>query len=406
MDSGPISFRYLDSCSMGDTYFDVLQVIQGATESEIREAYQRQRVLHRANSVQLRRIDQAYAVLANPIRRAQYLQQLQSHSPPQTEAPAGDSQAAAAPSAQASPAPVLRKDVSESQDLRKKTSPTEPLGSDDVHDALDKTQSVSRPLTSSAAGYHSRRSVTELIDSVQSGGTPQDLSQSGNVRDPIRPKSPHRLTELLGDEQVISSSWPRSGRGDIPQRGPRPTEYLASEQDQPTPALKREESSPRQANLNRAAYNQAADALSMQASADQASAPPDRESVPNQPKHKRVAQPQDLSAIGEIRPPYVCIKYRDAIPEVRLQIQSGKNVIGRPSKDKQPELPLSDSQMFVSREHAIINWNDPDCTVTDMSRNGTWLNGQRLVRSRSYPLHDGDIIIIEEREITVHLTQG
>ena len=62
--------------------------------------------------------------------------------------------------------------------------------------------------------------------------------------------------------------------------------------------------------------------------------------------------------------------------------------------------------MFVSREHAVINWNSPDCTVTDTSRNGTLLNGQKLVRNRPYPLHDGDIITIEKRQITVRLAQG
>jgi serine/threonine-protein kinase len=43
-----------------------------------------------------------------------------------------------------------------------------------------------------------------------------------------------------------------------------------------------------------------------------------------------------------------------------------------------------------SRSHFLVEFNPPDCRLTDLgSRNGTWVNGQRV---QSVDLHDGDVI--------------
>jgi serine/threonine protein kinase len=72
-------------------------------------------------------------------------------------------------------------------------------------------------------------------------------------------------------------------------------------------------------------------------------------------------------------------------------------VVGRDSEVSQVVLP--DSQ--ASRAHCSIDIVDEEVMVEDMgSRNGTWLNGQRITRDRAY---HGDIIKIGRSHITFEI---
>ncbi|GAA5524899.1 hypothetical protein Maes01_01458 [Microbulbifer aestuariivivens] len=44
----------------------------------------------------------------------------------------------------------------------------------------------------------------------------------------------------------------------------------------------------------------------------------------------------------------------------------------------------------ISGIHAAIQWTGTHWNIRDLSRNGTWLNGQQLVPARNYPLQLGD----------------
>jgi len=65
----------------------------------------------------------------------------------------------------------------------------------------------------------------------------------------------------------------------------------------------------------------------------------------------------------------------------------GPLIIGR-----DPNCVVQVNDAFVSARHAWLEWDAAaGCwlIVDNDSRNGTWLNGQRVARS---PLHDGDVV--------------
>lgn len=66
-------------------------------------------------------------------------------------------------------------------------------------------------------------------------------------------------------------------------------------------------------------------------------------------------------------------------------------------------LVLDSDRRFISREHALITHAKGRYWISDLSINGTWLNGSRLTRLRQEPLHDGDAITLEDWEFTFHL---
>lgn len=81
----------------------------------------------------------------------------------------------------------------------------------------------------------------------------------------------------------------------------------------------------------------------------------------------------------------------------QYSICGGEFLIGRASHC---HLVLESDRRFVSREHASITASDGCYCISDLSINGTWLNGARLTRLRPEPLRSGDAITIEDWELT------
>jgi len=91
--------------------------------------------------------------------------------------------------------------------------------------------------------------------------------------------------------------------------------------------------------------------------------------------------------------------------EIRIEIQDtgtqlvfpveGEIVVGRrdPASGLAPELDLSPYggyQMGISRRHSIIRTKNNRLEVVDLgSRNGTFLDGKRLVANHAVPMRDG-----------------
>jgi hypothetical protein len=48
------------------------------------------------------------------------------------------------------------------------------------------------------------------------------------------------------------------------------------------------------------------------------------------------------------------------------------------------------SEPHISKVHAIVQWRDSQWEIKDLSRNGTWLNGKKLVNERAKVLQTGD----------------
>jgi predicted component of type VI protein secretion system len=61
------------------------------------------------------------------------------------------------------------------------------------------------------------------------------------------------------------------------------------------------------------------------------------------------------------------------------------------------------SESFVSGRHAIIHFLEGSFQLEDTSRNGTFLNAERMVRGQLYPINSGDRITIEPYEIVAHV---
>jgi len=65
------------------------------------------------------------------------------------------------------------------------------------------------------------------------------------------------------------------------------------------------------------------------------------------------------------------------------------------------------AELGVSRSHARITWSDGVYALEDLaSTNGTWLNYQRLAFGKSYELHNGDIILLGQLQMTICLPES
>jgi hypothetical protein len=65
------------------------------------------------------------------------------------------------------------------------------------------------------------------------------------------------------------------------------------------------------------------------------------------------------------------------------------------------------AEMGVSRSHARIKWSEGIYEIEDLaSSNGTWLNYQRLAYGTSYELHNGDIILLGQLQLTICLPES
>jgi pSer/pThr/pTyr-binding forkhead associated (FHA) protein len=68
-------------------------------------------------------------------------------------------------------------------------------------------------------------------------------------------------------------------------------------------------------------------------------------------------------------------------------------------------LDLEDLEGFamgVSRRHALVRINEQGYEVIDLSsRNGTWLDGQRLVPNKPYPLRSGTALRVGQERLLV-----
>jgi hypothetical protein len=65
------------------------------------------------------------------------------------------------------------------------------------------------------------------------------------------------------------------------------------------------------------------------------------------------------------------------------------------------------AELGVSRSHARITWSEGIYELEDLaSTNGTWLNYQRLAYGKSYELHNGDIILLGQLQLTICLPES
>jgi len=114
-----------------------------------------------------------------------------------------------------------------------------------------------------------------------------------------------------------------------------------------------------------------------------------------------------IQVAGETKPLYVPIDWELIIGR-KMEASSTQELInikmkGKP--DSEAFLDLSEMHagtMGVSRRHVMIRRTISGYEVTDLSsRNGTWLNGQRLVPNRAYSLSSGSSLRIGNMRLLI-----
>jgi predicted component of type VI protein secretion system len=71
-----------------------------------------------------------------------------------------------------------------------------------------------------------------------------------------------------------------------------------------------------------------------------------------------------------------------------------------------PDSPVLLNGTGISREHVRFRLDGQDILVTDLSSNGTWINGERLARGQQYRVAEGDFLEVPGHEIVLSLLQS
>jgi hypothetical protein len=79
-----------------------------------------------------------------------------------------------------------------------------------------------------------------------------------------------------------------------------------------------------------------------------------------------------------------------------------KVFIGRSCKGVDPQKRILVHHEQVSRDHAVISRGKKSLQITDMSKNGTWINGTRMAAGSSGQLVDGDTISLGDFSCQVY----
>ncbi len=72
---------------------------------------------------------------------------------------------------------------------------------------------------------------------------------------------------------------------------------------------------------------------------------------------------------------------------------------------RSPESPIPLEGAAISREHVVLELAGGSVYATDLSNNGTWINGNRLKREQRTPLENGDSMELPDYQISVQLRQ-
>ncbi len=89
---------------------------------------------------------------------------------------------------------------------------------------------------------------------------------------------------------------------------------------------------------------------------------------------------------------------------MEYDLKEGQNIIGRPPlHGALPDIPMPDTELFISRCHATVTVEGTKVTLVDSSSNGTFLNGQLIQTSQPFLLKNMDVIEIEKRRLVIHI---
>ena len=95
------------------------------------------------------------------------------------------------------------------------------------------------------------------------------------------------------------------------------------------------------------------------------------------------------------------LSWRDANGIAHHRNLTGKIFIGRVCREIGPDKSIIICNQTVSRDHAVVRLTRYGVEITDMSKNGTWINGVRMTAGSSQRIADGDVITVGG--VSIHL---
>ncbi len=98
-----------------------------------------------------------------------------------------------------------------------------------------------------------------------------------------------------------------------------------------------------------------------------------------------------------------CLEWADATGHIDRRDIVDKIFIGRSCRGIEEDKRIVLKDLAVSRDHAIVSLDGSHFQITDMSKNGVWVNDVRLEPGSSRDLTNGDIIRVGDTHIAVKL---
>jgi len=433
-------------------YYEILGLSYTATDSQIGEVYRRLKIETEGNPERLRQIEEAYAILANPIRRKKYLASLITTKSGGAQVPLEGTIVHPLPpalstkdlSAPGSSHKQTTESLESGQEVRSQPSilPSKPKISpggqikrqptefiDSKQEVVHATpQKTGKPAAQPAS--HPKRQPTEFIESGQEAkpAAPRQASKPAAQPETHTKRQP---TEFIEPDQVVKPEPPRQTIEPVPPSHARParqpTEFYEPEQpvqpsfisEPPQVSQGRQPTEFVESELNEKPQNEAQMLQSPSPSlisgrqptghpgpcGDIPESPKPGSRLPTYPMDQAVTQaptePYQAPPAGQRKDYYVQVSYLGKIETFPLK--PGKNIIGRPPQQgPHPDIPLTDPTKYISRKQAVISVEGNQLTIIDPgSSNGTSLNSVRMAPMQAYPLTENDLITIEGHELSI-----
>ncbi len=373
---------------MNETHFTVLGLRFDATDAQIGDEYSRLKALYKGDQAYLRRLDEAYWVLSNPITRKQYVRHLKSQGV--VDAPPTALSQDMAPNDSSSPGSGTVSETRKAETVSGQPVKRSTRQRTEFLDAAPSSQADPRILAEPGRGStgdvnRRARQRTEFLDAKPESGSaelPQDQASVGRRQrtdyfDPHASQSPAAPTD---NKKASAADAAHVIKSTTPTPTPADSDLAGSSQ----------------------VIDTAGDSVHSPVAATGNKPAPVTPHAEVTVLHDGL--PHDATVHHAIQTVVVEVDFRGITGVFTLN--PGANLIGRPPlQGESPAIPLPDPDKYISRRHAVITWHGQHCTLIDQgSRNGTYLNNQRLQPQREYDLQNGDSIVIEERHLRISMT--
>jgi curved DNA-binding protein CbpA len=428
-------------------YFSILGVPLDASFDAIEQGYRRVKRLYDGDAKQLKLIEEAYRTLINPFKKSEYLVQLRKSQgivspvqPTQEEPPVpGKRQRTSVLGMEGPGEPPARpgpKPASGSGRNKTQIFSSDSGGENKPPELRPQTDSsnpsrTSEPTPQPPSGK--QRSKTQII----TGGRPTE-SIPGTPSNPVAPaesqpegKKPsgRNKTQVVGTKADSAAHTPEpqtpTPSPETPSPAPSPKQQSGGRtktvvMGAGTPVLpgKPTEKKSDSGGTDLVGPTGKPEGLSSPAKGSTQIYPSGTQSVPLPAEAKKAEEPVNQEPphelVGEgtvvlpdqhkkpaIRQWEVVVTYQGQSTVIR--ISPGENLIGRPRADgTRPPVALDDPEKFISRTHATIVVEPEKVTIQDNgSPNGTLLNGQKMVPNQPMLFREGEVVVIEGREIRI-----